>query len=275
MEREDTIGKWSVDKLDLLQKYLRAYLQVFKNQMWCKGYEYIDGFAGTGKPKSRDEQKYIDGSPRIALGLTPPFTKYHFIESSSWRLKKLERLKKEYTNRDIEIYPGDCNEILRANIVPSLPHQSFKRAIAFLDPFGMQLEWETLQRLAETRTIEVFFNFSVMAINRNVRRRRKEDISQTVKEQMDRFWGTEDWLAELYEQELTLFGKETVRIRQSGKELGQRFRRRLQELFPHCTVPVLMTNSKNAPLYCLIFAGHKTTGTKIANDIFGRFLRMG
>ena len=28
-----------------------------------------------------------------------------------------------------------------------------------------------------------------------------------------------------------------------------------------------MTNSKNAPLYCLVFAGHNQTGVKIANDI--------
>ena len=44
-----------------------------------------------------------------------------------------------------------------------------------------------------------------MAINRNVRRRRKEDIAPAVREQMDRFWGTE-WEAELYEEERTLFG---------------------------------------------------------------------
>ena len=273
--RDDTIGQWSLEKLSLLGKYLKAYLQILKSQSWCKGYEYIDGFAGTGKPSSRDERTYVDGSPRVALGLEPPFTKYHFIESTHWRIKRLEALKAEFRGREIEIYPGDCNQILQKKIIPTLPHESFKRAIAFLDPFGMQLAWETLERIAETRTIEVFLNFSVMAINRNVRRKRQEDISSTVREQMNRFWGTEDWVAELYEQELTLFGEETVRIRQSGKDLGQRFRKRLGEIFPHCTVPVLMTNSKNAPLYCLIFAGHNPTGAKIVNEIFGKFLQMG
>ncbi len=156
MEREDIVGKWSVDKLGLLRKYLNAYVQVLKKQRWCKGYEYIDAFAGTGKPKSRDEAKYIDGSPRIALALTPPFTKYHFIENSDWRLKKLQKLQNEFTDRNIEIYPGDCNDVLRNRIVPNLPRKSYKQAIAFLDPFGMQLEWETLQRIAKTQTIEIF-----------------------------------------------------------------------------------------------------------------------
>ncbi len=274
MERDDTIGSWSIDKLNLLRKYLEAYVTVLKKQSWCKGYEYIDGFAGTGKPKTRDEQQYVAGSPRVAVELPSPFTKYHFIESSNWRIKKLERLRREFPNHEIEIYPGDCNEMLRTKIVPALPLKSYKRAIAFLDPFGMELEWSTLEEVSRAGTIEVFLNFSVMAINRNVRLRRKEDISPSVRRRMDRFWGT-DWEAELYEEEQTLFGPETVRIKQSGKDLGHRFQNRLKEIFPHCTVPVLMTNSKNAPLYCLVFAGHNRTGVKIADAIFGSFAKMG
>ena len=73
-ERVDIIGKWSLGKLELLRKYLAGYLTVLTNQRWCRGYEYIDAFAGTGKPKTKDEQRYVDGSPRIAPGLTPSFT---------------------------------------------------------------------------------------------------------------------------------------------------------------------------------------------------------
>lgn len=275
MAQDDLIGRWSVEKLVLLRKYLKAYVKVLRKCDWCKGYEYIDGFAGTGKPKTRDEETYVDGSPRVALALQYPFTKYHFIESTEWRIKKLEEMKKEFPDRQIEIYPGDCNKMLREQIVPTLPRSSYKRAIAFLDPFGMQLEWDTLNEIAQTRAIEVFINLPVMAINRNVRRRREEDITPAARECMDRLWGTADWTAEVYEEEQTLFGPERVRIKQSGKDLGRRFRNRLMEIFPNCTMPVLMTNSKNAPLYCLIFAGHNNTGVKIANSIFGRFERMG
>lgn len=268
MEQEDAIGKWSIEKLELLRKYLHAYVQVLKNQHWCRGYEYIDGFAGTGKPKTRDEEKYVDGSPRVALGLSPPFTKYYFIETSSWRLKKLENLRREFPERNIEIYSQDCNKVLCNKVIPSLPRRSYKRAIAFLDPYGMQLEWETLQQLAQTQTIEIFLNVPLMAINRNVRRRRQKDIPVATKERMDRLWGTGNWLQEFYEEIPTLFGRQTVRKDQSTKQLGQRFRNRLQELFTHCTEPFLMTNSKNAPLYWLFFAGHNSTGYKIANNIF-------
>jgi three-Cys-motif partner protein len=51
-QKEDLIGKWSLEKLELLSKYLEAYLKILTNQSWCRGFEYIDAFTGTGKPKT-------------------------------------------------------------------------------------------------------------------------------------------------------------------------------------------------------------------------------
>ena len=52
MEKDDTIGRWSLEKLDLLRKYLQAYVTVLKKQGFIKGYEYIDGFAGHRKTEN-------------------------------------------------------------------------------------------------------------------------------------------------------------------------------------------------------------------------------
>jgi len=273
--RDDAVGPWSEDKLNLLRKYLQAYVKILSGQEWCKGYEYVDAFAGSGKPKSKDEQRYIDGSPRVALEVEPPFTRYHFIERSDWRRERLEALVVELPTRSVKIYSGDCNQVLQDEVVPELPFRSLKRAIAFLDPFGMQLEWDTIEALAAVKTIEVILNFPVMAINRNIRRRQPEDMSPAMVETMNRFWGTEDWSTDLFEPDLTLFGEERIRVRQGGVELGELFRRRLQTVFPETTVPLLMTNSKKAPLYCLMFAGHNAIAAKIMGDIFGRFMRLG
>jgi len=267
-EREDVIGSWSLEKLELLRKYLVGYLKVLKNQTWCRGYEYIDAFAGTGKPKTKDEQEYVDGSPRIALGLAPSLTRYHFIEQADWRVEKLEKLRTEFPNHNIAIYDGDCNKILREQILPQLSYSTKKRAIAFVDPFGMQFEWETMKYLAQTKTVEVLLNFPVMAINRGVLRKHPEMISEASEERLDRFWGTKDWMMDLYMEEPTLFGIETVKRPHSGKEFGYAFKKRLGEIFRHCSSPILMTNSKNAPLYCILFAGHNATGKKIAEGIF-------
>lgn len=270
----DTIGRWSQDKLGILKKYLEAYLKVLTKQEWCQGYEYIDAFAGTGKPKDRDALQFIDGSPRIALGLKKPFTRYHFIEESSWRVEKLRDLCKEFKDRDVSIYHEDCNKVLKGQILQQLTYASKKRAVAFIDPFGMQVDWETLKALSETKAIEVILNFPVMAINRSVLRKNPEAISQKDLERLSKLWGTKEWMEEMYEEDLTLFGPERRKKRMSGKDFGKVFRNRLSEIFPHCTDPVLMVNSKNTPLYCLMFAGHNATGSRIAGGIFKNFEAM-
>jgi len=61
----------------------------------------------------------------------------------------------------------------------------------------------------------------------------------------------------------------------TGQRLGRLFKKRLEEAFPHVTDPLVMTNSRNAPLYCLIFAGHKQKASEIVQDILQRYERLG
>jgi three-Cys-motif partner protein len=186
-------------------------------------------------------------------------------------VRRLAKLREDFPTHGITIYHGDCNKILREQILPQLQYSSKKRAIAFVDPFGMQFEWGTMEDLAQTKTVEVILNFPVMAINRGVLRRHPEMISKSSRERLDRFWGTRDWMVDLYMEEQTLFGIQTVKKPHSGKEFGYVFKKRLEEIFRHCSSPILMTNSRNAPLYCMLFAGHNVTGKKIAEDIFIRY----
>jgi len=137
----------------------------------------------------------------------------------------------------------------------------------------MQVEWETMRHLAQTKTIEIILNFPVMAINRGVLRRHPELIFEASKERLTRFWGTADWMIDLYTEEDTLFGPEKTKVAHSGKDLGIIFQKRLREIFPQCSSPILMTNRKNAPLYCLLFAGHNQTGKRIAEEIFETYER--
>jgi three-Cys-motif partner protein len=273
---EDLVGKWSEEKLELLRKYLTGYVAVMRKQASITSFEYIDGFAGTGKPKSKDKERYIEGSPRVALGLSTPFTKYHFIEISEWRRARLDELRQEFADRDIEIYPGDCNEVIRSQIVPKLPYSSYKRAIAFLDPFGLALEWETLKAIASARTIEVFINIPIMDINRNIRRQDKDQIPEESWERMARFWGRPGWDTDFFEETRDLFGQSRIDLKhQSARQVGNLYRKRLQEVFRFVTVPVVLRNSTNAPLYGLIFGGHNETGLRIAKGIFQKFEKMG
>jgi hypothetical protein len=45
----DQIGFCAEIMLEMVKKYTHAYTSIMKNQTWCKGYVYIDAFAGAGK----------------------------------------------------------------------------------------------------------------------------------------------------------------------------------------------------------------------------------
>ena len=118
--RDGTVGPWAAEKLECLRKYLSAYTTIMRKQTdWCRGYFYIDAFAGAGRAELRrtrnstsvetqplfdvnsslasDEEAstYIDGSPRVALDIDHPFTRYIFIEQHPARISALQALKDE------------------------------------------------------------------------------------------------------------------------------------------------------------------------------------
>lgn len=277
MDQHDIIGPWSEDKLRLLRKYLVAYVDIMRNQTWCRnGYHYIDAFAGTGKPRSQYQERSVDGSPRVALTIDHPFHSYTFIEKSPWRIKHLLELKKEFPDRNIRIYEEDCNRIITSRITPRIRYEHYNRGLILLDPFSMNVKWRTIEQIAETRALEIFMNFPVMALNRTVLPNDPNTLTDGQVKRMNRFWGSTEWRGDIYQEVPTLFGSVEIKIRRTtGKRLGKLFKKRLETLFRHVTYPLVMTNSRNAPLYCLIFAGHNATGAKIARDIFHQYERLG
>jgi len=277
MGQDDVIGPWSEDKLQLLKKYLEAYAKIMRGQNWCRnGYHYIDAFAGTGKPCARDEERYVDGSPRVALTIDHPFSSYTFIEKTSWRVQRLQELVKEFPDRDIRICEQDCNHFITTEITPRIRYENFNRGLIFLDPFGMDVKWTTIQQIAKTKALEIFINFPVMALNRTALPNDPNALTDAQIERMNRFWGSTEWRGDVYQKVPTLFGPVEIKVHPTtGKRLGRLFKKRLENLFPYVTFPLVMTNSKNAPLYCLIFAGHNQTGAKIIREIFQRYERLG
>ena len=103
-------GDWTEDKLEALRRYFSAYAKALKNQKFAK--LYIDAFAGTGeRTETRSTVENQDflfgkdqpevtaskaGSVRIALGISPPFQKYIFIERSQARVDELNKLRADF-----------------------------------------------------------------------------------------------------------------------------------------------------------------------------------
>jgi three-Cys-motif partner protein len=270
--REDVVGSWALQKHELLRKYLGAYTTIMKCQPWCRGYDYIDGFAGSGTARLRDRDVPIDGSPRIALSLPHPFTTYTFIETEPWRVEELQRLRSEFPNRDIRIVEGDCNHVITREIAPRFHYQPQRRGFILLDPFSTQVEYDTIQQIAETSRIEIFLHFPTMAMNRAVLHNElNDDADGSLGYVMDRLWGNHEWYDLLYVTQPDLFGNPRNRkIRRTSAEFLSRLfvEHRLKRLFEYVIDPIVIKNTHGAGIYALIFAGHNKSGAKIANDVF-------
>jgi three-Cys-motif partner protein len=269
----DEVGPWTARKLELLEKYLSAYTRILTTRNWCTGVHYIDAFAGASVHVDRETRELLDGSPRIALKVEPPFNRLIFIEKNEERVKCLNALRDEYPDRRIEVRPGDCNDIL-PQIFAQIPGD--QRAFLLLDPYNLGVRWETIEAASEAgeqrgsrfyKTIEIMINFCLHDANRNVVRSRPEDMDPHQTERLTQVWGGENWKQAVYAPDLTLFGPEDVKVKDVPNRLSAGFRARLEQVYEHVSDYVIMRNARNAPQYSLILASHVGVAQKIMNDI--------
>ncbi len=278
-------GSWTLMKLEKLKKYLGAYTTIMSRTRYRFG--YIDAFAGTGYIKnspddsllfpdilSGDGMEYRSGSARIALDVSPGFQKFIFIEKSIERCGELERLKQEYPEKQekIEIVHSDCN----AYLLDRCHNYNWKenRAVLFLDPFGMQVGWETIEAIASTRAIDLWYLFPIgMGVNRLLSKDGK--ISDAFIGRLDWIFGTHEWKDFFYriDTEAGLFGEETVMYKDASfTRIKDFIDGRLHRVFPEVAKnPLLLRNAKNSPLFLFCFAAGNPRGAelavKIAQDI--------
>jgi len=187
----DEIGYWSEVKLDIVKEYAKAYSIIINAQPNIKQHLYIDGFAGAGVHISKRTKEYILGSPLNALNVEPPFKEYYFIDLDGGRADALRKLSEDYPN--VKIYEGDCNHILLENIFPLVKWSDYRRALCLLDPYKLDLDWQVVQTAGQMESIEIFLNFPLMDMNRNVLWRNPDKVKPGQATRMDRFWGDRSW----------------------------------------------------------------------------------
>lgn len=277
-------GHWTEQKLESLYKYLVAYTKIMSKQPFR--YAYIDAFAGTGYRHIKQEnaktlpmfpeimadepQGFLEGSAKIALQVEPPFTKYIFIEKSEKRCEQLAALREGYPELAdrISIINADCNAYLQDLCLNY--SWSKNRAVLFLDPFGMQVDWDTMRAVAETKAIDVWILFPLgVAVNRLLKK--DGNIENTWRKRLDRLFGTQEWYDRFYKEVIFkgLLGEEKRTIKTCTFEsISQYYVERLQAIFTEVADnPKPLCNSKGNPLFHLCFAAGNLKGAKIAVKI--------
>ncbi|MDK2971346.1 MAG: hypothetical protein PWP23_1101 [Candidatus Sumerlaeota bacterium] len=286
-------GPWTEKKLAVLSKYLRAYMQILKERPFHVA--YIDAFAGTGRVESgspdlspsdlfddlsRDDLiGYFDGSARIALTSDPPFQSFIFIERNPSRAEELRSLRDEFPDKAsaIRIECGNANDKLRELCAKNWNRH---RAVLFLDPYGMQVNWATIEAIAETRAIDLMVLFpSGVAVNRML----PDDftsIPQAWKDALNRLFGTDEWADRFYgySSQSDLFNASGELTKQARiQDIAAYYVERMTTVFPAGGVveePLALCTPKGRVLYHLCFATANpraaATACKIVRDIFGK-----
>lgn len=266
----DEIGFWSEIKLDIVRKYSHAYSAIVKHRSRDFHTLYVDAFAGSGKHISKETGEFVAGSPAQALDVVPPFDEYHFIDMDEAKVQSLEQIVQ--THKNVTVHHGDCNQILLRDVFPRAKYENYRRAMCLLDPYGLQLNWIVIEKAAKMKSVEIFLNFPIMDINRNVLRK---DATTSKTEEMTRFWGDETWRAAGYRSERGLFDSYDVKV--ENWELAKAFRDRLKSVagFKYVPEPMAMRNTRRSTVYYLFFAGPNVTGSNIAADIFNDYRNRG
>ena len=279
----DKVGKWSELKLEIFEKYVRAYTTILGAKGRKLKYIYIDAFAGAGECISKKTAEIIPGSPLRALEVEEPFDEYHFIDLSQEKISYLKNIVHErfpqLVNR-IRFYNQDCNQVL-PEIFETIKWSEYKRALCFLDPYGLHLKWDVIEKAGKAgldeggrNIIEIFLNFPLMDMHRNIFWKNPANLYDAQIRRMDDFWGDNSWKNVTYTTQATLFGEEEVRLTSVMEPLKKAFIKRLKDIAGYRFVvePLLvrMEIVGGPPLYYLFFATGNPTGYKIVKNIFDK-----
>ena len=267
-------------KLENLAAYLKAYTTALKRQSFRL--VYFDAFAGTGDIQIGDEtplleavddySPFIEGSAVRALECGTAFERYVFVEKSRTKSKQLrdKLIAKFPTLQDrIDIHQGEANKEL-LDFCASTDWKK-TRAVVFLDPQGNQIKWKTIEAIARTQAIDLWYLFPAgLGVHRQIGRDGKVHFSHGAS--LDGLFGTTDWQHSFIEEQdgADLFQKRTDRSKvATPKSITLFMIRRMREVFKGGVLDEwLQLGSRGIHMYSLLFAWANPSGkAKLAGNL--------
>jgi three-Cys-motif partner protein len=246
---------WSLEKYKLLGHYCHIFTNGMKNK-WNQ-LVYIDLFAGAGNVKIQENNKVYLSSPLIAMSLPIPFSKYILCEKNEKRFDALQkRINSNFSHLNYKLINGDSNccinEIKKS--IPRFNKNNTLLTFCFVDPFSLNLHFETIAKLGEINIDFLILQALHMDGNRNV-----ENYLNINNQKIELYLNKKDWrefykqekssnfvkfLADMYESSMTKIGYK------KGKNFHQ-----------------IRSNLKNLPLFYLSFYSKHNTGINFFKKI--------
>jgi three-Cys-motif partner protein len=255
-------------------------------------YGIFDAFAGTGERTLRyaaqsaglfdaateERIERLRGSAQIAIDVHPPFDHLIFVDSNKKHCEALRGLQAKNPHRDIEVLEGDANE----TIGRLLKNRRWNgtRAVMFLDPYGMSVDWTTLEAVRATEAIDVWYLVSLSGLFRQAALD-KRALDQSKRIALTRMLGTEEWEAAWYQpiDRSDLFGEvdeHHARVADVTK-MEEFVHKRLSALFPKVLKPLRLMDDRGVPIFALFFviSNPEAKAIGLAAKIAGHILNSG
>lgn len=295
-------GTWSESKLDCVERYVAAYLRVMQKQSRY-ALHYVDAFAGEGRQTLRtaasasvaatelwsffgdeservDTEEFLIGSAIRALiassKSTRSFDRFVFMDVDEPSCRELESIVSSYfpeLQPTVTVVCGDANDALDQYTANT--DWAKTRSVVFLDPYGLEVRWSTIQRLAGTGACDVWYLFPLGGVMRMMTN--SGQVRDAWRSRLDKVFGTSDWYGEFYRssrQRSLLDSDEDCPVKDASTEHVVKYiRERLQVAFPAVSNAGILRNSKGAPLFALVMgvsshsSAAQSAAIRIANHI--------
>lgn len=240
---------------------LDAYLNAFAKACQRTGGWYgLDLFAGTGLNWSTTRNAPIDGSALIALGAKPPeATKVVMAEKHPGAFAALTHRTQPYGDRAVR-FNDDANRVITDMLAP-IPRRA--PAFSFLDPEGSELEWESVEAIAEHKRGHSPFKVEQLILFPTdmgfVR------LAPDHPELVTRIYGHDRWKL-IYERRST----NMITAEQARSEYVRLYAEGLTNLGYRTVLDRQIKKSNSSPMYFLIFATDNDAGETIMDWVFDR-----
>jgi len=270
-------GSWTETKIEILVKYTKAYLTIMNKQKFKL--IYFDGFAGSGDIMIGNEEEYriIKGAAKEIVGITNPmsFDIYYFVELDKDKRYNLENELHQIRPFGVHVVNDDCNVKLKA-LADYLAVNPRHRALAFLDPFGMNLDWKSVEAL-EGKGIDVWIlSPTGIGAGRGLKKQ-IQAIPIGWWKKLENFFGVDKEIIKgsFYEEveETDLFGQRTYlrKITKANTKLFDLYKQKALKVFKYTSEPYVIVNRNNSVMYHFFCASNNTAAIKIANSIVNQY----
>jgi three-Cys-motif partner protein len=251
------IGPWAEDKYRRMGMYAEMFSTGMKN-VWDTRV-YLDLFSGPGHSRLRGTKRHYLGSPLISLSLSDAFDRYIFSDANVDAIAALQaRVARQWPAVDVRFVPGDANDHV-GEILQNIPDTGRVLSFCFLDPYKLNISFETVRKLAKGRDIDFLILLALYVdANRNMDLYASEES-----EVIHRFLGDREWR------------QRWERAREQRTPvvafLAEEYSRRMEALrylpMPLENMVKIRTHHRRLPLYYLAFYSRHPRGLEFWDQV--------